>query len=379
MEEMEIRRGQSADMADILDFANFVFSQAHAPHDFRRLIPKLYGEGRDTADRHWLVWERGRIRAMVCAWPITLQVAGIPLKAAGIGTVSVHPYDRGKGYMKRLMQQVLTHLDSENTAFSYLGGQRQRYEYFGFTPSGTAAAFCLTADNLRHRYGKEPKPAVAFVPLQAPADPLAGEAYALYRSLPVTGARSREDFCMVGRTWGAELFAVLVEGAFAGYVSVTGSHVQELQVKTPAHLPAVCCALRERQTADSLSFFLPAWERETIRWLSDVAESGHYAPNQMFRIRDWAAVTRAFLRCKAEYASLERGHLVLEIKGECRLAISAREKETSVELTREEPELTLSPLEAARFLFSPMGGALDRGAPDGWLPLPLCVPQLDGC
>ena len=28
--------------ADLLDFANFVFSYSHRPHDFRKLLPKVY-------------------------------------------------------------------------------------------------------------------------------------------------------------------------------------------------------------------------------------------------------------------------------------------------------------------------------------------------
>lgn len=65
---------------DILDFANYVFSQSSQPHDFRRLLPKLYGENSGSEGYHYLVREDGRIRAMVCAMPLSLLVAGKPLR-----------------------------------------------------------------------------------------------------------------------------------------------------------------------------------------------------------------------------------------------------------------------------------------------------------
>ena len=65
--------------------------------------------------------------------PLSLLVAGKPLRAAGIGTVSVHPYARGEGHMKKLMHMTLEECRENGADLAMLGGQRQRYEYFGFT------------------------------------------------------------------------------------------------------------------------------------------------------------------------------------------------------------------------------------------------------
>ena len=53
-----------------------------------------------------------------------------------------------------------------------------------------------------------------------------------------------------------------------------------------------------------------------------------------------------------------------------------------METTEETPDLTLSPFEASRFLFSPMGGFVQTPAgkvPAGWFPLPLFVSAVDAC
>ena len=100
-----LRRGEQADYADMIDFGNYVFQI-----DFRVLLPKLYGNHPELSADHVLVTEPGergeRIRAMVGCFKIPLQVAGNSLLVRGIGTVSVHPYDRGKGYMKLAMHKA---------------------------------------------------------------------------------------------------------------------------------------------------------------------------------------------------------------------------------------------------------------------------------
>ena len=101
-----LRRGEEADYADLLDFGNYVFKI-----DFRSLLPKLYGNHPELSADHVLVTEPGscgeRIRAMVGCFKIPLRVGGDHLLVRGIGTVSVHPYDRGKGYMKLAMHKAI--------------------------------------------------------------------------------------------------------------------------------------------------------------------------------------------------------------------------------------------------------------------------------
>lgn len=123
MSEIRIEKGCAGELPDILDFANYVFSQSSQPHDFRRLLPKLYGENSGSEGYHYLVREDGRIRAMVCAMPLSLLWRQA-VAAAGIGTVSVHPYARGKGYMKALMNQAMEDLKTQGYAMAFLGGMQ---------------------------------------------------------------------------------------------------------------------------------------------------------------------------------------------------------------------------------------------------------------
>ena len=50
MSEYRIARPEEKDAC--IELANYVFSTAHCPHDFETLIPKVYGEGVDSAFIH---------------------------------------------------------------------------------------------------------------------------------------------------------------------------------------------------------------------------------------------------------------------------------------------------------------------------------------
>ena len=113
--------GCAADRAAIIDFINYVFSQAHRPHDFMRLIPKTYGDpGEAFENWHFLAKSEKGIRACIAVRPFELLAAGESLPAGFVGSVSVHPYARGEGHMKQLMPMVIEHAKEKGCAWEEL-------------------------------------------------------------------------------------------------------------------------------------------------------------------------------------------------------------------------------------------------------------------
>ena len=62
------------DYDEIIDFLNYVFSNAHAPHDFPRLMPKLFKREYFANGIHYLVREAKKIRALVGSYPLVMEV-----------------------------------------------------------------------------------------------------------------------------------------------------------------------------------------------------------------------------------------------------------------------------------------------------------------
>ena len=126
-----------ADREEVVDFANYVFSQAHRPHDFKTLLPKAYADHLpELGAKHYLAKQEGRIRALVADRMIDMRLLDDTLRVGCVGTVSVHPYSRSEGHMKRLMTMMLEDARAEGLDLLMLGGIRQRYNYFGFEQAG---------------------------------------------------------------------------------------------------------------------------------------------------------------------------------------------------------------------------------------------------
>lgn len=146
-EDIRFERATAADYDEIVEFANFVFSYAHEPHEFKTLISKAYGEDRTHWPIHFVARENGRIRGLVGLMPFPQRVLGETLQMGFIGTVSVHPYSRSKGYMKKLMAMTNDYARDNGFDLLALGRQRQRYEYYGYEPGGRHAR----PDHYRHQ------------------------------------------------------------------------------------------------------------------------------------------------------------------------------------------------------------------------------------
>ena len=71
----EYRFARPEEEPQILDLIDLVFSQGSRPHDFRKLLPKVYAHPGFSAI-HALAVADGRIRAAVAVMPMTMGVRG---------------------------------------------------------------------------------------------------------------------------------------------------------------------------------------------------------------------------------------------------------------------------------------------------------------
>lgn len=400
-------KGTPAEEQAIVDFADLVFSKSDCPHDFRSQLPNLYGRGKNTQEYHYLVKEDGVIRGMVCVLPMEYKAGKELLKINGVGSVSVHPDCKGKGYMKALMNWAIEDMEKEGFAFSVLGGQRQRYEYFGYAPAGPVLRYLVTKHNVRHRYRDVDCSGVSFEKLDelekqgkqetAPA-PWLEKAWALQQKAEAGALRKKEEFGELLRSWHAVPYGIFFQGEWIGYLCIAeGDNVMEifLSPEEEKNLPAVLKAFFQKTGAEFLRFAFPLWER---RLTPELGRLGTLTIGNScnFRIMDFAKTAGAFLKLKNQSVegSLREGRLILSISGRGSFLFKVEKGRASVEklpkLAAEsggKPDLELSELEAIRFLFSPEGwrelpeAQASRLTPavKSWLPLPLFMWEQDNC
>lgn len=366
----------------LLAFAEEAFRTPEEQVDFPTLLPKLYGPGADSASLHTVLYEDGAPAGMYCLKVQDFNVAEVPLRVGGIGTVCVDGRSRGKGHLAALMQNAEARMRAAGCDMAILGGQRQRYERFGYAPAGAHWEFKLIPRNVR---GTQTD-GVALAPLEEYPS-WVESARALYEKQPVTCPRGASAaFCTVLQSWRARPYAILKDGVFAGYCSLVGGtlpRLQELALPDAALLPGFAAALAQLTGADGARLQLYPWQQAELAYFAGVADESVCVPNHSYRIFQWETVACAALALRKLYDDKTiPKEFILDVENEACLRFMPDETGVSVCAAPQDavPGLALPPLDAARLLFG-QDSALVPGAqqaPAGLLPLPLAFPWTDG-
>ncbi|MBO5032290.1 MAG: GNAT family N-acetyltransferase [Lachnospiraceae bacterium] len=394
----EYCRGTAEDTEDILDFANMVFSMDYKSIHFASLLPKAYSKERCGLPRHHMIKENGKIRALIDIYPVTMRLNGETdreLKAAYIGTVSVHPNTRGKGYMIELMKRAEEDAVKEGCALMILDGNRHRYQYYGFERAGIRYRFQAEINNIRHccakLYGKSGIDTSVYSFEEVDREsPYLDKLYALYQRRNMT-ARTKEDFLLCLQSSYAVTYAVLKNDVPTGYINLSADekNVLEFEMDETAEFPRVIYDLMMGLELDELGFSAGMDEGRKIEYLEKMCDYCNAAMSHQIKILDYEKVLAFLLRWKQKYDMLVTNEYVLGIQsaegGIKKYLLSVKNGDISVTETQREADAVFEPLELVRTLTTTMFFAEQqkgeksklKNAPQGWFPLPFYLPDAD--
>ena len=372
----EYRFATAQDWPKIIDFIDLVFSQSARPHDFAALIPKVYGDAHNYSHIHAIALEDGDIRGCVAVMPVDMTIAGQQLHMGYLGSVSVHRLSRGAGHMKKTMQMQLEKAKADGLDLIVLGGQRQRYGYFGFYPAGHGYEYSVTQSNVRHALKDVDASAFTFEALES------GEgseyAYALYQQQPVCGSRTAENFAELALTFESKGWLVLENGQKAGYLiaSNDGKGIREIVLEKPAQVPVVLKAWLALQQVRGLYVDAAPYNVTLNRTLAAFAEYYSLGQDGLVHCFNYANVIRCWMTLKNSISPLSEGMLRLNIDGET-IEIKVAGGVVSAEKTDAQADVSLTAEEAHYLLFSAnrFYAPEASGIPADWFPLPLFIPR----
>ena len=392
MGEAVFGKAKYEDWDDCVDFMEFVFSQAHAPHDFMGVLPKLYKREYFMEGTHYLAREDGRIKALVGAYPLKFEFAsGDSICGRGIGAVSVHPRARSKGYMKACMNAALDDMRKDGMVFSCLGGQRQRYEYFGYTPNGSVYNFTFRDPNIRHTLGSGWKTGLSLKQVKAGDADLLDRIYAVHNAKTARLFRSRDRFFDILSSWKSEIFAVMDGGQFEDYfICRPGSgDISEINLNDLSRMAEVLGLFmnyrKERGGQDGLTVSTGPHEPGKITVLSRFAENCRQTTVYHFNILDFKKFITPFLKLRSEQRKISDGSFVLKIEGQNggTFIVSSKNGKAEICETSMAPDLVLNHHEAMKFFFKQLAvitiPAIGQNSfLQSLLPLPLFYEGADG-
>ena len=375
MSDLTYSRAAKEDRQEIIDFANLVFSQAHKPHDFKALLPKTYADGiQGTEEWHYIAKSKGKIVGLVACRPTPMVYGDRTLDCGFVGTVSVHPYHRGEGHMKALMALMLQEERKKGRDMLMLGGQRQRYGYFGFENGGVCVHICLTASNLRHAAGDLDPARVRFQTVTAEDPDLIRRLKALADSQVIHGVREEADFLHIMHSWNSPFEAVWVDGELEGYVM---GRVQEIVLKHEDTLLLVLKALAAKEGRKEICLSLSPAHARRLAILSPVAEEVSVSASDMLQVFNWPKVVETFLALQARIRPLEDGQKTFLPEGGAAFTVTVHGGVPSVKAEDRPADFRLSPLAMHRLFFDVSNLVRPTGLPASWSPLPFWISDAD--
>ena len=411
MPDNELIHLSAADFDEAMDFMNMVFSMSGGSTNFPTLLPKLYRPDESLMHANLAIRRKGRIRAVVGSYPMTLQVGKAILPVRGIGGVSTHPTEQKSGLMRQLMLAALAEMAEEHCAFSILGGQRQRYGYYGYEQGGSMLSIRITKNNLRHFFYNRQSPVIRFT--RAGTDLTENQdnislMMAWHDRQPIHANRRKSDYLTILASWDSQTWLAVDEGGgLLGYLTANaeGTHVAELIARDPSLLLDLAATWAMRQPAGSVRFSFPPCQPEAIRILSEIGESAEIKPSLNILILDWPLVLASFLQVQGDLKHIPEGTLRLGLLDQTPGPVrkSGQESMKVFELVwrqgnatcgeihigpDRQPDLILDRFMATRLITGPLPPQYVLPAADlknpqiagllaEWFPLPVCVLEPD--
>jgi predicted acetyltransferase len=375
-------RGTKEMFDDYMDFINYVFGFNGNSSDFKKLLPKLYKYDYEPAVNSYVAVEDGKIKSAIGAFDHDISVCGNIIKTRGIGNVAVHPYARGNGYMKKLMNMALDDMVSDGVALSVLGGRRQRYNYFSYDKLGQTVYMSFNDDNFRHVFGSKRTHEVEFRRLNSSDIDIFSKIKQLSESYPFFALRDLEKYYDILCSWEHKVYAGFSKGEFVGYAVVGSSTVYEMLVTDLDLIRAFVTALYDHLSKGALQIKIPVFLPDYIEKLYTLCESYSVDICKSFSVLNYQQVVKAFLELKKTYTELPDGSLVLEIDGRGgleKIEISVINGVPDVKSTEQEADIVLEHLEAMNLIFAGMCPSRERLPLFArvWFPLPIYLYNAD--
>lgn len=376
-----IRKGKIGEGNRVRDFADMCFFTETSEERFETLLPKLYGEPEKTVKDHILLENDGRLKGLILPQTMIWKAGDRELLTGHIGTVCVSPDYRERGAMSRLMKTAVEELEKAGCVCIVLNGQRQRYEHYGFVPTGGKIQFVFRPANVKEEQAEGYE-------LREFTQEDLEEIEKLFCKNVLHMNRKKRDFSEILRSWSAQPLVLWnKDNKICGYCTVVSQEkkaaIAELRLTDEKHLKPFLKCLFKKGFSQTVINIAPGTEEYAEA--ESLCEYYNILPCFNIRILQFAPLVEALLEQKSRRIRLPLGNVKLLIEGYGLLEITAAEKGVKAwksEKKEDEADMKLSYEQAVHLLFSPLSSKREQLSgqwppAENWFPLPLYIEEND--
>lgn len=376
-----IRKGRLGEGKRVRDFADMCFFTETSEERFETLLPKLYGEPEKTVKNHILLENDGELKGLILPQAMTWKAGDRELLTGHIGTVCVSPDYRERGAMSRLMKTAVEELEKAGCVCIVLNGQRQRYEHYGFVPTGGKIQFVFRPANVKEEQAEGYE-------LREFTQEDLEEIEKLFCKNVLHMKRKKRDFSEILRSWSAQPLVLWnKDNKICGYCTVVSQEkkaaIAELRLTDEKHLKPFLKCLFKKGFSQTVINIAPGTEEYAEA--ESLCEYYNILPCFNIRILQFAPLVEALLEQKSRRIRLPLGNVKLLIEGYGLLEITAAEKGVKAwmsEKKEDEADMKLSYEQAVHLLFSLLSSKREQLSgqwppAENWFPLPLYIEEND--
>jgi len=372
------------DFEEAMDFLDLVFS-THGVHDIARQMPLFYRPQERLMSCNYAIRRHGRLRAIVSLFPFEWHVGDAVLRVAFIGGVSSHRHSRGEGLMSILMEHCVGLMRAQGYHLSLLGGQRQRYLYFGYEKCGYKYSFTLKGANIKHCFAGEP--GVRLEGLAAANTEYVARAKELYDAQPAHCQHSLEEFHLHCLNFLNQPFAAFAEdGHMVGYLVANeeGDQVTELCAEDEGSALQMLRAWIARRDGKSTTVEVEPLADRLVHQLGQICEQTDIHSSGNWQVFDWVATSDALMKMRYIGGAMAAGAVTVGIEGCGAVRLEVGEEGASGSTADGPCDVQCDVPTAMRLLFGPLPPRQVMSLPEraalleAWCPLPLSWKRQDG-
>lgn len=354
--EYEIKKLKAENYDGLLNILNTAFGRD--PKDgFDAVLPAMWERDDEHMSKHRAIEIDGSLAAVTGIYPFKTMICGQEVTFATIGNVATSPSHQGKGLMSRIMSYCVEDAKQMGIDVGRLGGQRQRYNRFGFENAGFTYIHTLTAKNVKEYFGSISKEKLentfTFKRITFEDTALLEYCMKLHQSSNMYVDRlNLKRFYKTLSAWKKQTFVAFDGDEPCGYICVSPEKniITEHRAENPSMEFKMLCSWIVENGVDSLTIYSAPFEVKLNESLMKICEGTATNITSHYHVFNWCKVLNALLKLKATYSPLPEGEFTLKIEGYGNITFRGGE----CALTEKEADLTLSHLDATRFLLGQM-------------------------
>ena len=329
------------EMSEVIQFLNYCFNI-----NFKNVVGKLYKDGIDYSNIHYIIKNNNTIIAAICINKSEWFLNKNKLKVAGIGSVCVHPEYRNKGIMQYMLNQSNKIIKNYKSDISILSGNYNRYNHFGYELANQCINYEIPF-NIKHIDNN-----YKFVPINNLSKSQTNYLFKLNKKQPQHVKRLSSTFIDACKQWNHTSYGILKNNNLIGYIINEQNVIEEFKLENYEEIINVLYNFMYYLNTKKINVLIPCIEYTQIDKLKNFNHTLFDKGSQMCQIINFKKVIKILLTYKNKYKKLENGTLTINVENYGGIKINVNNTIAISKYTSSNYDLTLSKLDALKLLLN---------------------------